>query len=73
MEVLKEKFDQKDIEIEGLIMRMAESAEENANLQEEIRLYDIKLQKKTQYINELKERSLFQKTELEDLQKSSQT
>jgi len=43
MEILKEKFDQKDIEIEGLIMRLAESAEETATLQEELRLYDSKL------------------------------
>ena len=43
LEVLKQQFDQKDIEIENLIMRMGESAEENAQLQEEVRLYDEKL------------------------------
>ena len=40
LEVLKQQFDQKDIEIENLIMRMGESAEENAQLQEEVKLYD---------------------------------
>lgn len=40
LEVLKEKFDQKDVEIETMIMRMAQAAEENAQLKDEVRLYD---------------------------------
>ena len=68
LEVLQNQFEAKDVEIENLIMRLAESAEETAIFQHDCKLYDEKLSQKTKYINELKERGREQKSELEDME-----
>ena len=54
-------------------MRMGTQAEENANLRKDAVLYDQKLTKKTQYINELKEINREQREEFEDTTKLNET
>lgn len=73
LESLQAQFDQKDVEIENMIMRMAEAAEQNEGLGNEVRMYDEKLTKKTHYINELKERSRAQRNEMEEQKKVNET
>ena len=53
-------------------MRLAESAEETANLQQEVKLYDAKLTKKSQYVNELKERDRLSKAQIEEMHKANE-
>lgn len=71
MEVLQEKFMQKDIEIENLIQRLGEVATENEHYKEDISQYDQKLNQKTKYIDELKERYKHLKRDHEELDLSN--
>lgn len=66
-EVMQEKFVQKEIELAGLLDRLGEMATENEGLQNDVRLYDQKLVKKSKYIDELKERNRHLKEENEEL------
>lgn len=67
MEVLQEKYQQKDIEIENLIQRLGEVATENENFKIDMTDYDQKLNAKTKYIDDLKERYKHLKNEHEEL------
>jgi len=40
LEILKEKFSQKDVEVENLLLRVGNIARENENLKVDISLYD---------------------------------
>ena len=40
LEILREKFSQKDVEVENLLLRVGNIARENENLKVDISLYD---------------------------------
>ena len=63
IEVLQHQFAQKDVEIDGLIKRLAEAGGVNEQLQGEVQLYDKKLISKSKYIEELKEKNREMKKE----------
>jgi uncharacterized coiled-coil DUF342 family protein len=68
-EVVTQKYHQKEIEIDSLMMRLGDMANQNSALIEDVRLYDEKLISKTKYIDELKERNRGYKEEVSDLEK----
>ena len=72
LEALQHEFYQKDIEMENLIARTAEVQGEKEQLQEDVRLYDQKLTKKSQYITELKEQTKLQTTHVEELTRQNE-
>jgi hypothetical protein len=45
------------VEVESLILRLGDVANQNSALIDDVKMYDEKLISKTKYINELKERN----------------